>query len=60
MKGFQLTKSQVKRLKILHKKQRDRRAEDKIKAIVLLGTGWTLSEVSEALLLDTETFYVAM
>lgn len=55
MKGFQLAKSQVKRLKVLHKKQRDRRAADKIKAIVLLGAGWSLSKVSEALLLDTET-----
>ena len=55
MEGFTLSPSKVKQLKLLHKKQRDRRAADKIKAIVLLGTGWTLSSVSEALLLDTET-----
>ena len=61
MKGFKLTKSQVKRLRLLHKKQRDCRAADKIKAVVLLGTGWSLPEISEALLLDTETLrnYVA-
>ena len=55
MKGFELTPRKVKQLKQLHKKQRDRRMADKIKAIVLLGTGWSVSEVSEALLLDTET-----
>lgn len=55
MNGFQLTSHQVKNLKLLHKKQKERRAADKIKALVLLGTGWTLEAVSEALLLDTET-----
>jgi len=55
MNGFELTPKKVKQLKLLHKKQRDRRAADKIKALVLLGTGWTLTQVSEALLLDTET-----
>lgn len=55
MNGFQLTSHQVKHLKLLHRKQKDRRAADRIKAIVLLGTGWTLKAVSEALLLDTET-----
>src|SRR5579872_4476111 len=55
MNGFELTSKKVKQLKLLHKKQRDRRAADRIKAIVLLGTGWTLTQVSEALLLDTET-----
>src|SRR3990167_6859976 len=55
MNGFELTSKQVKNLKLLHKKQKDRWAADRIKAIVLLGTGWKLLEVSEALLLDTET-----
>lgn len=55
MKGFKLSPQEVQQLKLLHKKQKNRRAADKIKAIVLLGTGWTLLQVSEALLLDTET-----
>src|SRR6056297_2387747 len=54
-KGFELTPKKIKQLKLLHKKQRDRRMAYKINAIILLGTGWTLLEVSEALLLDTET-----
>ncbi len=55
MDGFELTKSQVKGLKLLHKRQRDRRLAYRINAIILLGTGWRLTEVSDALLLDTET-----
>ena len=55
MKGFTLPEETVKKLKVLHKKQKDRRSADRIKAVVLLGTGWTLLSVSEALLLDTET-----
>lgn len=55
MNGFELTPQEVKRLRVLHKQQKDRRAADKIKTVVLLGTGWTLSAVSEALLLDEGT-----
>lgn len=55
MKDFKLTNSQVKKLRLLHKKQSDRRMAYRINAIILLGTGWTLSEVADALLLDTET-----
>lgn len=55
MNGFELSASQVKRLRALHKAQRDRRSAYRINAIILLGTSWTLTEVSEALLLDTET-----
>ena len=55
MKDFKLTKTQVKRLRVEHKKQRDKRLAYRINAVILLGTGWTLREVSEALLCDTET-----
>lgn len=55
MKGFELTPKQVVHLRMLHKKQKDRREAYKINAVILLGTGWTLKEVSEALLLDDET-----
>lgn len=55
MDKFTLTKSQIKKLRLQHKKQRDKRLAYRINAIILLGTGWTLLEVSNALLLDTET-----
>lgn len=55
MKNFELSLKEVQELKAAHRKISERYAADRIKAIVLLGTEWTLEEVSEALLLDTET-----
>lgn len=53
MKGFTLTPRQVNELKKVHRQVPHRREADRIKAIVLLGTGWTLEQTAEALLLDT-------
>lgn len=55
MKNFELTNEEVQALKAMHRKTKERYAADRIKVIVLLGSGWTLEEVSEALLLDSET-----
>ncbi len=55
MKGFTLTDTQLKDLRFAHKLERNRHAAYKINAVILLGTGWTLTEVSSALLLDEET-----
>ena len=55
MRTFQLTDEQLQALRLAHKQERKRNTAYKINAIILLGTGWTLSEVSKALLLDDET-----
>lgn len=55
MQGFELTTEQVSELRIAHRKERDKRNSYKINSVILLGTGWTLQQVSEALLLDEET-----
>jgi transposase len=55
MKGFELSKAEISALKLAHKSEYYRRSADKIKSVVLLGTGWTLEEVKDALLLDEET-----
>jgi transposase len=55
MKNFELTNEESQALKAVHRKTKERYAADRIKVIVLLGSGWTLEEVSEALLLDSET-----
>jgi transposase len=58
MKGFTLTQQQVLELRIAHNKERARGnvpAAYKINAVILLGTGWKLKKVSEALLTDDET-----
>jgi transposase len=55
MKGFKLSEIELAELRRAHKSEYYRRSADKIKSVVLLGTGWTLEEVKEALLLDEET-----
>lgn len=42
-------------MKTAHRGAKKKRKADRIKAIILLGTGWTIREVAEALLLDDET-----
>jgi transposase len=57
MKGFHLTKDQLQELKLAHRLERNRSGSRayKINAIILLGTGWKLKQVKEALLLNDET-----
>jgi len=55
MQGFTLMSKEVKRLRNIHRRLRDRRQADVVKAIVLLGTGWTEHRVAEALLVDERT-----
>jgi len=55
MDDFRLTAKQITTLKALHRKQRDRRFADRLKAIVLLGSGWSVTQVAEALLVDEAT-----
>ena len=55
MDDFKLTAGQIASLKAFHKLQRDRKKADRVKAVVLLGTGWSVSEVAEALLVDEAT-----
>ncbi len=55
MKKFWLTDEQIAELRIAHRAERNRNAAYKINAIILLGTGWNLKQVKEALLIDDET-----
>lgn len=58
MKGFILTPEELQELRAFHKeasKRKDVKQAYKINAVILLGMGWTLEEVSEALLLDDDT-----
>jgi transposase len=52
-----LDTKEIQRLRKLHHTLRDRRQADKIKAVILLGTGWTVEKVAEALLLDEKTIH---
>ncbi len=55
MKGFTLTRKEITRLRGAHGGCKDKRLADRIKAVVLLGTGWTVAATAEALLLDQDT-----
>ena len=54
MKNF-LSIDQRKELLNQHKKEKDRKIGDRIKAIILSDEGWTCHLISEALLIDKET-----
>ena len=56
--NFQLSPTQIAALKVLHKAQRYRRFADRLKAIIHLGTGWSVAAVAEALLVDEKTIYL--
>ena len=57
MKGFTLTQEELDILRSAHReaKRTNANAAYKINAVILLGTGWTLKKVKNALLLDDET-----
>lgn len=55
MKNFHLSPEEVLELRAAHRAERNRYALYKINAVILLGTGWKLKDVKEALLLDDET-----
>jgi len=55
MDDFRLTAKQIADLRALHRTLKDRRLADRVKAIVLLGSGWSVAEVAEALLVDEAT-----
>ena len=55
MDGFRLTTEEIRSLRGLHRRCKDRQLADRIKAVVLLGTGWTVVDTAEALLLDEDT-----
>jgi transposase len=55
MKGFELSSQELSSLRIAHRRTKEKRLADRIKAIYLLGKGRTLSDVSEVLMLDEDT-----
>ena len=55
MRGFELSPEEIKELRFSHKKEKNVNKAYRINAVILLGSGWTVKEVSEALLLDEDT-----
>jgi len=57
MRGFELTSQEVQSLRTVHRGCREKRLADRIKAIVLLGAGWTVAATAKVLLLDEDTVH---
>ena len=57
MHGFELTSLEVQSLRTAHRGCREKRLADRIKAVILLGTGWTVVATAQALLLDEDTVH---
>jgi len=55
MDDFQLTSDQISSLRVLHKTLRDKRLAYRVNAVVLLGKGWSVADVAQALLVDEKT-----
>ena len=62
MEEFTLSQQEIHTLRLAHRNVVKKRHADRIKAVILLGTGWSLNDVSVALLLDGDTLrrYVTM
>lgn len=55
MSDFKLSQDEISSLKVTHRTTKKKREADRIKTIILLGTGWSIREVAEVLMLDDET-----
>ena len=57
MNGYRLTDPELADLHVLHRELTDKRQADRVKAVILLGSGdgWTPSQVAQILLLDRTT-----
>jgi transposase len=57
MEKYQLSKQKLQALRVEHRRQLkvSGRAADRVKAVYLLGSGWSVQSVCEALLLDDNT-----
>lgn len=55
MKGFYLSEEELLELRTAHRSSTRASCAYRINAVILLGTGWTLQKVKDALLIDDET-----
>jgi len=55
MLDYSRSREQLDELRAAHRRTRDKREADRIKAVVALATGWTAEEVAELLQIDPNT-----
>ena len=49
MKDYELSTEQLYFLKQAHRREKNKKTADKIKSVYLLGSGWRVSDICEAL-----------
>jgi transposase len=55
MSDYRLPAGGLIRLRAEHRQTREKRHADRLKAVILLGSGWAAEQVAEALLIDPDT-----
>ncbi|MBT5228681.1 MAG: helix-turn-helix domain-containing protein, partial [Methylococcales bacterium] len=55
MENFELSEQELTALRKEHRKCQNKRSAYRLNAVILLGSGWTLSDVQDALLIDKST-----
>lgn len=55
MKGFTLSQTELKELRFAHRKSKNKRAADRIKAVYSLAVGHSIAQVASILMVDEET-----
>jgi DNA-binding NarL/FixJ family response regulator len=55
MSNYTLPDTELSDLREAHAELREKRDADRVKAIILLGSGWSATNVAEALLIDRNT-----
>ena len=55
MNDYSLSKAQLAELENQHRKLRDKRQADRVKAVIALSKGWSAATIAEILLLDEKT-----
>jgi len=55
--NISLTPEEIKALQVRHKKERDSRVCDRIKAVVLFAQGWSQVQIAQALMIRPETVH---
>lgn len=55
MQTFKLSDAELRSLRVAHREAKNKRSAYRINAMILLGQGWTVTQVAEALLLDEGT-----
>lgn len=55
MNDYTLSQDELTQLRAAHVHAREKRYADRLKAVILLGSGWSAQQVAEALMIDPDT-----